>query len=102
MLAGFVKFIFIVFLLTGFFWIFIHLKNQESSSYYLSPVPDYLTLGKNNQVTLLDLWLPFFDKPEVQGIDTLASTPIKSGLTAKSVLMYGLTSDKVLFEKNPS
>jgi len=80
-------------LVLGFLEIFFIFRNTDNST-YLSPLPDYLTLGKNNQVTMLDLWFPFFDKPEVQGVDTLATT-------AKSALTYDLTTEKVLFEKNP-
>lgn len=50
---------------------------------------------------MLDLWLPFLDKSEVKGLNSSSLTPIKSGLTANSVLMFDLTTNKALFEKNP-
>jgi D-alanyl-D-alanine carboxypeptidase (penicillin-binding protein 5/6) len=59
-----------------------------------SPVPDFLTMSKNKQVTLLDLWAPFIQQTYGSGFDT-------SQLTAQSVLMYDLSTNKVIFEKNP-
>ncbi len=61
----------------------------------LSPIPDFLTLSKNNQVRLLDLWLPSLE--EIHG-----SVLGVSELTAKSILTYDLTTDKTLYEKNAS
>lgn len=60
---------------------------------YVSPLPDFLTFDKNKQATFLDLWLPFLT--EASGGDFQLSQ-----LTAKSVLVYDLTSNKVIFEKN--
>ena len=76
MFSSFIKITLVAILLVGLSWIFIFSKDQKNL-YYLSPIPDYLTLGKNNQVKFLDLWLPFFDKPQVQGAEDLS-------LTAKS------------------
>jgi serine-type D-Ala-D-Ala carboxypeptidase (penicillin-binding protein 5/6) len=59
---------------------------------YTSPLPDFLTLGKNNQVTGLDIWSPLFE--------TFASTDKKPDVQAKAVLLYDLTENKVLFERN--
>lgn len=59
-----------------------------------SPLPDFLDLSQNKQVTFLDLWLPFIDQYKDNGFDP-------SSLTAKSVLMFDLTNEKALFEKNP-
>jgi serine-type D-Ala-D-Ala carboxypeptidase (penicillin-binding protein 5/6) len=60
---------------------------------YVSPLPDFLTFNKNNQATLLDLWLPFLTEASGGGLQL-------SQLTAKSVLVYDLASDKVIFEKD--
>lgn len=59
----------------------------------LAPIPDFLRLSENKQVTFLDLWLPFVDSNKQVG-------DIPS-LTAESVLMYDLDAEKVLFQKNP-
>lgn len=60
-----------------------------------SPIPDFLMLSKNNQVTLLDLW-----SPVVQQIH--GDTGDLPDLTAQSVLMYDLTDNKILYEKDPN
>lgn len=59
-----------------------------------SPIPDFLMLTKNNQVTLLDFW-----SPVVQQIHGDAGN--LPDLTAQSVLMYDLTANKILYEKDP-
>ncbi len=77
---------------TGLFW-FFELRLRDDAS-LISPLPDFLTLEKNKQVTLLDLWLPFWT--EAYGSEN--SMP---EITADSVLVYDLSTEKVLFEKNP-
>ena len=61
---------------------------------YISPLPDVLTLGKNNQVTLLDFWSPI--------IETYASSDGKPIIGATSALIYNLDTDKTIYEKNSS
>ena len=51
-------------------------------------------LNKNNQVTLLDFWTPV--------VKTQGSSGDLPDLTAQSVLMYDLTENKVLYEKDPN
>lgn len=68
---------------------FLQPQNRSISS----PLPDFLSIPTNKQVTSLDLWVPaalsfrqsFLKDPKIE---------------AKSVLMYDLTLDKVLYEKN--
>lgn len=62
----------------------------------MSPLPNFLTLSKNNQVTTLGLWLP--SKSAVRKKDDLE----KLEISAKSALVYDLSTDKILFEKNPT
>ena len=59
---------------------------------YISPLPDFLTLGKNNQVTLLDLWSPV--------IETFANFDGKPSLGATSALLYDVNDNKTIYEKN--
>ncbi|MBI5122788.1 D-alanyl-D-alanine carboxypeptidase [Candidatus Roizmanbacteria bacterium] len=66
--------------------------NQKDTHFFSSPIPDFLNLSKNKQVTLLDLWLPFIQK-------TYGSED-KLDLTAKSALVFDLTTEKAVFEKN--
>lgn len=50
-------------------------------------------MAKNKQVTLLDLWSPL--------LESVYGSEIKGpSITAKSALMYDLTVNKVLYEKN--
>jgi len=73
------------------FYIFI--PKKDTTGYYLSPLPDVLTVGVNKQVTLLDFWSPF-----IEGIsENDNSLP---NYTAQSVLLYDLTTNKTLFEHN--
>src|SRR5690242_3195542 len=60
-----------------------------------SPIPDFLMLSNNNQVQLLDFWTPV---AQVVHGDTGSLTD----LTAESVLMYDLTENKILYEKDPN
>jgi D-alanyl-D-alanine carboxypeptidase (penicillin-binding protein 5/6) len=73
-----------------FYWTAGSLHNKKT---YISPLPDFLTLDKNKQATFLDLWLPFIAK--ASGNDSQLNE-----LTAKSILVYDLTSNKVIFEKD--
>ena len=92
-LFSFVSAIFILFLIFGaIWWVAWGSKAADEDITVISPVPDFLSMDKNNQVRLLDLWLPFIQQSYGQfDLDDI---------TAKSVLMYDLTQDKVIYEKN--
>lgn len=57
-----------------------------------SPLPEELMKNENDQVSSLDFWLPtffdFFDSDEA---------PV---ITAKSALVYDLTNEEIVYEKN--
>src|SRR5258708_7440275 len=80
--------------MTDVFWVVY-------SSYFVrnfsvkSPIPDFLMLSNNNQVDLLDFWTPM---TQIAHGDTGELTD----LTAESVLIYDLTSNKILYEKDPT
>lgn len=57
----------------------------------IAPVPDFLILTNNRQVSLLDMW-----KPE----ETFASINVNFQIEAKSALLYDITNNKVIYEKN--
>jgi D-alanyl-D-alanine carboxypeptidase (penicillin-binding protein 5/6) len=78
---------------TGFWYIYgsYFIRNYSINS----PIPDFLMLNKNNQVTLLDFWSPVLQ--QVHG-----DTGSLNDLTAQSVLMYDLTENKILYEKDPN
>jgi len=88
-------FLFIIFFTAIFVFLMWNVgdKNQENNS-YISPLPDFLVLDKNNQVTFLDLWFPFMANAYGKGTDI-------PEMTAKYVLVYDLSTDKVVYEKNP-
>lgn len=72
-----------------FFLFFYTPKNNPIES----PLPDFLSSKENPEVSSLDFWLPslfgFFENDK-----TVPS------LSAKSALVYDLTDEKVIFEKN--
>lgn len=61
----------------------------------VSPLPNFLTSFKNDQVTTLNLWFPSLIHAESKK-DDLG----KLEISAKSALVYDLTINKILFEKN--
>lgn len=72
---------------------FIRPPMNQSDASYTSPLPDFLNLSKNNQVRLLDLWLPLVQQTHGSGFDV-------NELTAKSVLVYDMATNKTIFEKD--
>ena len=93
----FFSYLFSVLLLTSVFigglWYYYGLNLFPNIS-ILSPIPDFLMLSHNDQVTLLDFWTPVVQK--IQG-----STGDIPDLTAQSVLMYDLSANKIIYEKDP-
>lgn len=85
--------IFLSILVSAFLWYGLDYNGNNKAS--ISPLPDFLTLSKNNQVRLLDLWSPIVLQTEktVLGI---------SSLSAKSAIVYDLTTEKSIYEKNAS
>jgi D-alanyl-D-alanine carboxypeptidase (penicillin-binding protein 5/6) len=60
---------------------------------FTSPLPDFLNLSNNNQVRFLDLWMPLIEK-------TLGSTGEVHNVSARSVLMYDVSLEKLIYERN--
>ena len=58
-----------------------------------SPLPSFLTLADNSQVTTLDIWQPTGVLGSHVGYDI-------PDITAKSAYAYDITTDQVLFTKN--
>lgn len=79
------------FLLGIILWILYPLLSPNAAS-SLSPIPRFLSLFANPEVTTLDIWSP--------STHTLGESTQKPAVFAKSALVYDLTSNKVLFEKN--
>ncbi len=66
---------------------------DKTRKLFASPVPSFLTLTANAQVTTLDIWAPI--KNIFASNANFADT-----LSAKSALSYDLTTNKTLFSKN--
>lgn len=79
--------------LAGGLWQYLGHEVQRSAS-LLSPIPDFLRISENSQVKLLDLW-----SPVVQQSHGSTGEEVE-GLTAHAILMYDLTTDKVLYERD--
>ena len=77
----------------GFALLFAFLKFQDSNSSTYSPLPNFLTLFKNRQVSTLNIWFPDFNSKAAGTIKT-------PEVSARASLMYDLTANKVIFEKN--
>ena len=67
--------------------------NYSKNLKVLSPVPDFLTYFKNNQVATINLWFPTFG---LFGINIG-----EPNITAKSALIYDLSSENTIYTKNP-
>lgn len=81
----------LVFLLGG--WVLYPIIRPENVV-VVSPIPQYLTIFRNNQVTGLDIWVP--------STDVLGSYIVKPQIQARSALVYDLTTETAIFTKNPN
>lgn len=68
----------------------------ERDSDILSPLPQFLSKNKNEQVSTISLFLPFLENFVPNNTD-LNNPPT---LTSKGVLIYDLVTEKTLFQKN--
>src|SRR3972149_2039462 len=84
--------IFLFFVSFVFFTIF---KNEDDKKIsIISPVPDFLNIINNKQVSNISLWLPILE-------NFIKGESDKPEISAKSVLMFDLDSKKVIYGKNP-
>lgn len=72
---------------------FIYPDNGQKQS-LISPVPDFLSIVNNKQVSDLTLWFPSLE-------NIISAGFTKPDVTARSALVYDTTTKKVLYEKNP-
>lgn len=86
----FLTIVFLSVLFALLFWVFT--PSRDKAIAVTSPLPDFLSRDINKQVTLLDIWTPI--------IEAIGGESEISQLTAKSVLIYDLTTEKTIFEKN--
>lgn len=66
------------------------IHDYSKKIYLVSPIPDFLTYFKNNQVSTINLWFPN---------NSLSNQTLK--INATSGIVYDLTTNKILFSKNP-
>ena len=89
----FLIFLLIVLSLGGFLFRPFFNSSKEDTS-IVSPVPNFLSIFTNNQVSTINLWFP--------AVQNIVGTNIKKPeITAKSAIVYDLTKKEVLYEKNP-
>lgn len=91
------KFVLYFVLLLGFFSLALFIyyyQDKQKNKTLASPLPEFLSKKENSEVSSLDMWLPaifgFFD-----------SGKASPTLSAKSALVYDLTTEKTIYEKNP-
>jgi D-alanyl-D-alanine carboxypeptidase len=72
----------------------LYSRISENKSSLVSPIPDFLTILANKEVSTLSLWLPSLENK----ISANLKTP---DVSAKSVLIFDTTTKEVLYSKNP-
>ncbi len=80
------------FIIVAALWYFLDpviRKNPTLSS----PIPDFLTVKQNTQVHLLDFWSPVLEQ-------IVGNNGDMESLTAQSILMYDLTTNKILYQRD--
>ena len=89
----FVGFLLFLISLTFVFGFELFLSQPKQNSKIVSPLPDFLSILNNKQVSGISLWLFSLN-------DNLQKKNAPN-ISAQSALIYDLTSNKVLFEKQP-
>ena len=84
----------IIVFFTAFLYFLIFPKASEEKQTVVSPIPDFLSIINNKQVSSLSLWLPVLSN-FIAGKDTVPQ------VTAKAALVFDIENKKVLYEKNP-
>jgi len=77
----------------GLTLLFAFLKFQDSKRSTYSPLPNFLTLFENRQVSTLNIWLPNLNSRAIGTIKT-------PEVSARASLIYDLTTNRVMFAKN--
>lgn len=67
---------------------------RHNNNFLVSPLPTFLTMTENFQVSTLDLWKPFIK--DVLGSET------GHHVAATSAFVYDLVDNKVVFDKDPT
>lgn len=83
-----------ILLFSALVFLLVFPKEDKEKEVVVSPIPDFLSIINNKQVSSLSLWLPALSD-FISGKDSIPE------ITAKSVLIFDMENKKVLFEKNP-
>ncbi|MGA2911439.1 MAG: D-alanyl-D-alanine carboxypeptidase family protein [Candidatus Levyibacteriota bacterium] len=84
-----------ILVLTGFLANNIYSQASGNKSSLVSPIPNFLTILANKEVSTLNLWLP--------SLKNRISANLQSpNITAKSALVFDTTTKEVLYSKNPT
>lgn len=84
-----------ILVLTGFLANKIYSQPSGNKSSLVSPIPNFLTILANKEVSTLNLWLPSLKNR----ISANLQTP---EISAKSALIFDTTTKEVLYSKNPT
>jgi D-alanyl-D-alanine carboxypeptidase (penicillin-binding protein 5/6) len=79
----------------GFLGNNLYSRVSDNKSSLVSPIPDFLTVFANKEVSTLNLWLPSLKNR----ISASLKTP---EISAKSALIFDTTTKEVLYSKNPT
>lgn len=72
----------------------VYSNNKNEKINLIAPVPDYLDAIKNKEVSTLSLWIPLL-------ANFIKNTSNEPEISAKSAIVYDITTDRVLYKKNP-
>lgn len=84
----------VLLLFISFLYFLIFPKDVQEKQTVVSPIPDFLSIINNREVSSLSLWLPVLSS-FITGKDTVPQ------ITAKAALIFDIENKKVLYEKNP-
>ena len=84
----------VILLFISFLYFLISPNKINEKQTVVSPIPDFLSIINNEQVSSLSLWLPVLSN-FITGKDTAPQ------ITAKAALVFDIEGKKVLYEKNP-
>ncbi|MBI3984677.1 MAG: D-alanyl-D-alanine carboxypeptidase [Candidatus Levybacteria bacterium] len=83
----------IVSIFLAFLYIALIQKQDKDKTTVVSPVPDFLSIVTNKQVSGISLWFPTLE-------DIISSTFNRPEITARSAFVFDITTKKALYEKN--
>ena len=76
------------------FVVFLTFSKKDKEQALVSPIPNFLNILQNKEVSSINLWLPILE-------NFIKGESDKPEISAKSVLMFDLDSKKVIYGKNP-